>query len=831
MAATTHYGRNSDTDSDPGLDQESLSSDNGEAPQDRRSRRKGTAWRDCRRKCQCCLGSLLALALVVALILWLLPRGTAFPSMYREAPSGKMLPLSQNATPEEVAEWARSLVSNMTLEEKHILVNGAGWYAWSQQDGYYVGNILAITRLGIPSLRMQDAMQGFRTTDERMIGQVTAWPCALAVASSWSPKAVEDWAAALGNEFITKGANMVLGPSVNVHRVALNGRNAEYLSGEDPTLGKHLARSYVHGVQVRAGAGAVAKHFVLNQQETHRTSVNSVASQRVLWELYYPPFEAAVKAGVAAFMCSYNYVNGKQACDNEQTLTKDLKETMGFRGFVMSDWWALKDSSGAMAGTDQDQPGTDGYFSPEAVAELPQSRLDDMASRVLTGMAKIPAFAQPKANTTCRVGSNCEELLYTKNATSDAHRALARKLAAEGTVLLKNEGGLLPLASSEEAPLRVAVVGKACGEKGDPWSMNRVWTRSDYYSVGGSGRVLSPFVVSVQQGLTDSGLHLIFPKSEEMKDVRSTMLEADVAVVCGGATTAEASDRTSLSLEQEAFMVAVTALAKTLERPVITIALAPGAIVAPWRHNATAALVLFLGGQEAGHGVADIVLGRVNPSARLPVTFPAKASDAIAPCEGSAPCEYREGLKGGWHIYEDVPVAFPFGHGLSYTDFQYSVVLDWTPTGSLNEDNDSINDDNDEDAIWNFSVLVRNSGTHAGADILQLYLGMPRSNKELEEEPRLRLAAFAKTAILEPGQGETLTFGLTSRDMSYWSPSMGRWHRPRGRVFTVMLGASSHKCLMAGRFGPASAIGKVPMTAPTCSEPWMLNLYADPPAA
>eukprot|EP00966_Prymnesium_polylepis_P318542 7357590-Prymnesium_polylepis.1 len=202
---------------------------------------------------------------------------------------------------------------------------------------------------------MQDAAQGYRTINNVMRKQVTSWPCGLAAGATWDRDLVSAWGHALGREFRAKGSNMILGPSVNVHRIARNGRNAEYLSGEEPALGAALAPRYIAGVQAE-GVGAVAKHYILNSQETHRMSSSSDADERTLQEVYLPPFAAAVRAGVAAVMCSYNLVHGQYACGNNHTLNTVLKGQLGFKGWVMSDWWALHSPDAARGGVDQNLP-------------------------------------------------------------------------------------------------------------------------------------------------------------------------------------------------------------------------------------------------------------------------------------------------------------------------------------------------------------------------------------------------------------------------------------------------------------------------------------------
>ena len=234
---------------------------------------------------------------------------------------------------------ANNLVQDHLNEnEKAALLQGYGWNGYTQMTGHYTGNVRGIPRLGIPSIIMQDAAQGFRTVPGDIVGKVTSFPSALAAAASWDRDLVRRYAHTIGQEFRAKGANVILGPSVNVHRIPRGGRNAEYLSGEDPYLGAVLTSAYVEGVQ-SAGVAACPKHFVLNSQEMNRKSQSSDAGDRTLWEVYYTPFQAAIDAGAASMMCGYNRINGSFACggDDGRILNEHLRTRMGFRGFVMSD--------------------------------------------------------------------------------------------------------------------------------------------------------------------------------------------------------------------------------------------------------------------------------------------------------------------------------------------------------------------------------------------------------------------------------------------------------------------------------------------------------------
>ena len=378
-------------------------------------------------------------------------------------------------TPETAAVLrAKALVAQMTLEEKVNYTNGVGWGSpgyYDIIDGFYVGNIPGVPRLNVPSINMQDAAQGFRTTDQRMYGQVTSWPCGLGVAATWDRALMKEWASSMAAEFRAKGANTLLGPSVNIHRVARGGRNGEYISGEDPFLGAALASGYVQGVQSQK-VMAVMKHYALNNQETHRNDGSSNVDDRTMQEIYLPPFRGAVEAGVASVMCGYNLVNNVHACANGKLLNRDLKERMAFTGFVMSDWWAIHAPNYQAAGLDMNMPGNDHFFdSANMVGTV--ATVDDMVTRIFAGMIDVGVMDAP----TCNTGADCEYLMYNVTATSPAHGKLARTIAAQSAVLLKNDGEVLPL----QPGTTVAVVGTACDAPYNLEDLTGKWDLGNYY--------------------------------------------------------------------------------------------------------------------------------------------------------------------------------------------------------------------------------------------------------------------------------------------------------------------------------------------------------------
>eukprot|EP00759_Apiculatamorpha_spiralis_P017425 PhF_6_TR2342/c0_g1_i4/m.4193/K05349/bglX; beta-glucosidase len=345
-----------------------------------------------------------------------------------------------NAPPPSPEQRAKDMLARMTLEEKVTMLHGPPSGPCCECNTSplcnYTGNVAPNARLGIPQIKMNDGPQGFR--DDNHPGTTTAWPSALSVAASWDVDVMFLWGSAMGKEFYLKGANVQLGPGVCLARVPQNGRNFEYLSGEDPFLGYTLVKPVIHGIQSQ-GVIANAKHYVLNNEETNRGSISEVADERTRFEMYYQPFIGAVEANVGSFMCSYNKINSVWSCENNGTLMTDLKERIGFKGFVMSDWGATHSTS-IEQGLDMEMPGA-GFMGQSLLTAvqqgtIPQSYVDDSVLRILTAMYTMNVFDNNNTN------------VRSSNVSSPAHNDLARRFSAHSTVLLKNQGGVLPLAAN-----------------------------------------------------------------------------------------------------------------------------------------------------------------------------------------------------------------------------------------------------------------------------------------------------------------------------------------------------------------------------------------------
>ncbi len=512
---------------------------------------------------------------------------------------------------------------------------------------------------------------------------------------------------------------------------------------------------------------------------------------------------------------------------------------MGFEGWVMSDWraahnnknnaaaaadgtrpplqpghlprrWAVHGASYALAGTDQNMPGNDGYFSTRALAATVGSgHTRAMARRVVRGMLASGAWG---ARPVCVAGCDCARALYETTATTAAHQSLARHVAAASVVLLKNEGPVLPIRGAgcdRDAPSaaggtcvasrRVVIVGSACFAP--PLSAEtaaRDWTASDYFTVGGSGRVIAaragPVGDALRTALTAAGADVTTAADDDASAALESMRGAAVAIACGGATGGEASDRPSLRLDQHDFLIdlgEISAAARAdsagatraaAVAPLVVIAFAPGSVDASWADHATAAALMCPGGEASAAAWVDVLTGHVTPSAKLPVTLHSPATPETHPCTGRR-CEYVEGVHVGWRALHDAPVAYPFGHGLSYTTCTYAWSQRPTPTRRLPSGPIRPADADADAAVANMSVVITNAGSTRGAEVVQLYLRFPPA----AAQPPIVLRGFAKTPLLAPGAVHVARFELSARGVSTWA---GGW-RPVGGTFGAVVGGSS----------------------------------------
>lgn len=664
-----------------------------------------------------------------------------------------------------------SLLAALTLEEKASLCLGSDFW-----------HTAPIPRLGIPAVALSDGPHGLRKQPDEgdhvgISGSLpaTCYPTASALGSSFDPDLVRRVGEALGAEALTQGVAVVLGPGINIKRSPLCGRNFEYFS-EDPLVSGVLGAALVEGVQSQ-GIGTSVKHYAANNQETDRLRVSADVDERTLREIYLPGFERVVtQARPWTVMCAYNKVNGVYASENPWLLTEVLRDEWGFDGLVMSDWGAVHDRVAALdAGLDLEMPPDLGVSDAAIVAaarsgELDEAVLDRAVARVLRLVDRALSGA-------IDVG---EEATARPGFDADGHHALARAAAAECAVLLKNDGDLLPLQPS--AGDTVAVIGE--------------FARTPRYQGAGSSQVNPTQVdnaVDELQAAVPDGVRVVFAPGfgigtttvddELAAEAVALAGRASVVVAFLGLPDADESegfDRTHLDLPANQ-----TALVGRLAaaNPNLVVVLANGSAVrlSDWEQHAAAILECWLSGQAAGGAAADLLVGAANPSGRLAETLPLRLEDN--PSYLNFPGEhghvrYGEGVFVGYRGYDALllPVSYPFGHGLSYTNFEYAD-LTTTLTGNAEDDTLAV-------AV---TCTVTNTGQRAGKEVVQLYVTDPDSS--VARPPR-ELKGFAKTATLAPGEGQTVTFRLQSRDLSYWSVRQHRWVL-EGGTFRLGVGASS----------------------------------------
>ncbi|MBV9595036.1 MAG: glycoside hydrolase family 3 C-terminal domain-containing protein [Actinobacteria bacterium] len=676
-------------------------------------------------------------------------------------------------------ETTSETLAALSIEQKAALCIGSDFW-----------HTTAVPEHNIEALLVTDGPHGLRRQpddgDHVGIGgslPATCFPTASALGSSWDPALVREVGQAIGVEARAQGVAVVLGPGVNIKRSPLCGRNFEYVS-EDPHVAGRIGAALVEGIQSQQVGGSV-KHFAANNQETDRIRVSAEVDERTLREIYLPAFEYIITtARPWTVMCSYNKLNGTYASQHRWLLTDVLRDEWGFDGVVVSDWGAVHDRVGALAaGLDLEMPPNLGV-SDRAVVEA-----------VRSGQLDIAALDR----TSARMLALLERSRQRQPAESDAaaHHALARRAAAESIVLLKNEG-VLPLV--DDAELRVLLVGE--------------FARTMRFQGAGSSQV-NPTRIDV---LLDE-LASLLPSSRITfapdADAAESALHADVVVACIGLSPEDESegyDRTHIDLPV-AQVELVHALAAT-GRPVVVALINGSAVrVSDWADEVDAIVECWLAGQATAGALADILSGQINPSGKLTETIPRRLADNSAylnfPGE-QGHVRYGEGVFVGYRGYDaqQVDVSYPFGHGLSYTDFDYAD-LSVDLAGSVT----------DGDLRITVSCTVTNAGDRIGAEVVQLYVGDPVAS--VARPPR-ELRAFRKLQVA-PGRAERVEFRLVERDLSFWSSSHGRWLAEPGQ-FVIEVGASSRDI----RLRTVIDLDGPPAGLPLTDSSTLLEWLADP---
>ena len=732
---------------------------------------------------------------------------------------------TMTAQPKLQADNIDEVLKAMTLEEKaKLLVGGAnnffgtGAVVGGEADlvAGAAGTSPEIARLGIPATVLTDGPAGVRIDPTRKgtdkTYYATAFPIGSCLASTWNTELVKKVGDAIGNETNEYRCDVILGPGMNLHRNPLCGRNFEYYS-EDPLLTGKIAAAYINGVQSQ-GAGVSAKHFAVNSQETDRTSVDERVSQRAARELYLRGFEIAVReSNPWTIMASYNRINGQFSMGNHDLLTKILREDWGFKGIVMTDWIGIREGlptiSEVHAGNDIMEPGQpaqvqeiiDGVKS----GKLDIADVDRNVRRMLEYIVKTPSFHKYPAS---------------NNPDFKAHAAITRQSAAEGIVMLKNNGAL-------------------------PWKNGAIKTVAlfgensyEFLSGGtGSGCVHPPYVVDMLEGLKNAGISSsttltdIYRKYIEFAKVKfqaerhpakwyqmeyfgqqkypeiglspiainNEVKTADAAIITIGRQAGEGIDRdidTEFNLvpEERALITDVCNIFHAAGKPVIVI-INSGSVIetASWSSYPDAILCAWQPGMEGGNSIADLLTGKVNPSGKLTMTWPIAATDhpstqnfpgnidfysfkemtaSKRPISGHTYTNHEEDIYVGYRYFDTFnrEVAYPFGFGLSYTTFEMS-----KPAVKANGD------------LVTVSVTVKNTGSVSGKEVAQVYVTAPKGNIE---KPVQELKAFAKTRELKPGESQTLTMTIDRRDLTSFDEAGSQWLGEAGS-YTFRIGNSS----------------------------------------
>lgn len=679
-----------------------------------------------------------------------------------------------------MSETIKECISRMTLEEKAGLLSGLD--CWNSK---------ALPDQGVESLRMCDGPSGlrFQTEEDDHVGvhasaEMVSFPTGCAMASSFDRELVEQIGVALGEESHSVGVNLVLGPAANIKRTPLCGRNFEYFS-EDPYISGQIAAALIRGIQSQ-DVGACMKHFACNNQETWRMKIDARMDERALREIYLAGFEQAVKeADPCALMSSYNGINGQSACENKTLLTDILREEWEFEGFVVSDWGAMNDRvKGVKAGLDLEMPGCSGITDRQLVSAvksgcLEESVIDRAVERILGRVKKYAAKAS---------GVDFDR---------EGHHELAVKAAAESAVLLKNEGGILPLADGDP----VAFIGR--------------FAQEPRFQGGGSASV-TPFRLTNALDHVMGNKNIAYaPGFTEIDDTVNRSWEAEAVEIAARAKTAVIFAGLPASMESECYDRVDLELPSCqnrliekiceVQKHVVVVLYSGSPVTMPWLHKVQAVLQMHTGGQGVGAATAELLYGEKNPCGKLSESYPVRLEDTPSylfyPGDGVR-VSYDEGIFVGYRYYDKkkIEVLFPFGHGLSYTEFSY---------GNLQVKG---LEDSDETAIQ-VSVDVTNTGSVFGREVVQLYVEDHTGDREESlvvdataqvkivehkggpSRPVRELKGFEKLS-LSPGETKTAVFILNRRSFA-WYNTAGRTWSVSGGSYRIAIGASSRDIRLA----------------------------------
>ncbi|RYE08428.1 MAG: glycosyl hydrolase [Sphingobacteriaceae bacterium] len=696
-----------------------------------------------------------------------------------------------------------SLIQKMTLQEKVAMIHASSPFTSG-----------GVKRLGIPEITTSDGPHGVRlefgrdwVPDQNVNDSGTYLPTGNTLAATWNPALGFAFGSVLGSEANFRGKDIILGPGINIIRSPLNGRNFEYLS-EDPYLISRMAVGYIKGVQSQ-GVSSCVKHYAANNEEVDRGTVNVLMSERALRELYLPGFKAAVTEGnVNAVMGSYNKFRGQYATHNKYLMNDILKGEWGFKGLVMSDWGSVHNTKEALEnGTDLEM-GTDLMLMYSNVsqtnatgASTQKSNMYDRFFMADSAMLMVKngtvkeALLNDKVRRILRV-MYASHMIGSKRAAGSYntpdHQKTALKVAEEGIVLLKNEGNLLPL--NKTSVKSIAIIGENASREN---AMG-----------GGSSQVKAKYEITPLQGVKNllgtgakityaQGYKIARNQQADPKMIAEAVAAAsktDAAIIfCGwthgydynkwddNAYDAEGVDKPNMNMpfgQDELIKAVLKANPKT-----IVVLMGGGPIdVSEWINQADAVLEGWYPGMEGGNALAKVIFGEVNPSGKLPMTFPKKLEDSPANKLGEFPgkngvVHYNEGIFVGYRYFDTYHVQpqFAFGHGLSYTKFDY---VDLSVLAGTNK--------------ATVKVQIKNSGKRAGAEVVQVYV---KQDKPTVERPEKELKAFTKV-FLQPGESKIIELKLNADAFQYYNETQKKWVLEPGK-FTIMVGSASDRILQS----------------------------------
>lgn len=740
--------------------------------------------------------------------------------------------LAVSCTPQGKSIDKEDILSKLSLEDKAHFVIGTGMAGMSGNDAVIgatkslvpgaAGTTYPLDSIGIPAIVLADGPAGLRIDAHRKGDSATYFcthfPIGTLLASTWNQALVEEVGKAMGNEVKEYGVDVLLAPAVNIHRNPLNGRNFEYYS-EDPVVAGKTAAAYIRGIQSN-GVGTSIKHFAFNNQETNRMNNDARISQRAIREIYLKPFEIAIKeAEPWTVMSSYNKINGAYTSESKELLTTILRDEWGYKGTVMTDWFGGKDGAVQVwAGNDMLQPGKAEQFTSivEGVksGKLKEADLDRNVGRILNLIEKTPRY---------------KGYAYSNKPDLKAHAAVTRQSATEGMVLLKNEGNTLPIAT-KAADTKVALYGCTsydfiAGGTGSG-NVNHAYVVSLLDGLKNAGYQVD---ADLQQKYTDylakkqaeakakmeeaakkkdrAAMMAMFLPNQRPAEMSLEQTEldrqaqvSDVAIITLGRISGEFVDRKvadfNLSKEETTLLSRVCDTYHKAGKKVIVLLNVGGVIeTASWKQLPDAILCAWQAGQEGGNSVADVISGKASPSGKLAMTWPVNFTDAYSSAnfpidktpdldltnQGKASngekdvdyTNYEEDIYVGYRYFDsfDKQVSYPFGYGLSYTQFAYE-------DAKASTSGDAIS----------VTVSVKNTGKAEGKEVVELYVAAPDSKQH--NKPAKELKAFAKTRNLKPGEAETVTLTVKTADLAWFDAEASAWKVDAGK-YQLLVGASS----------------------------------------